>query len=476
MAEPKFELSPLQVEGADWLRGLDGRYLADPPGFGKTRQLLAAVGEVPTVVVCPAAIRDAEVWQGEARRIGWDAPMKVISYHQLAQAKKHFDPLQYAAIIFDESHWLKNRKVSWGLSAYQASRLIDIVKLSSGTPTPNDASELWGQLRLIRDIPAFWTWADGNTKEGARGWFHVSTKTDRGGNVLSNYVITGHLQVCVETGCKNGQTNTRGELIPITEEDCDHWARFRREEQMEWMFGRPESALDLPPLAGDDTPIHTPMKPEQRKLYNKLKKDFLAELPSEGISLEALSESQKFVQLWMLSFGVASIDPAQDPNGKHSGKLDAMGEFLADRKNPVLTGTYFKNSAQAVVGLAKRLGLSYRVFGAATTPKGRKEAIDAFQSGSIDLMIGSIPVIGEGLTLTAADSVYLPERMWTPDKNRQVVRRVLRRGQDKPVGVRHFVTPGTVDGAQWEALKDKAARIARVDVAAMLGGEYKPLA
>lgn len=471
----RFDLSPLQEQGTEWLRETGRRYLADPPGFGKTRQLLAAVGEVPTVVVAPAAIRDAEVWQTEAKTIGWDAPMKVISYHQLAQGSKALDPTQYQALIFDEAHWLKNRKVSWGTPGDKAARLIPTVLMGSGTPTPNDASELWGQLRMIRDLPAFWKWADGNTKENATGWFHISTKTDRGGNVLSQYVIAGHLQACVEAGCYNARRDQKtGELEPITDEDCEHWKRFRTEVQDGWMLGRPEESLDLPPMSGYDTPLWTPMKPTQAKLYRDLKKDLIAMLPEHGIELEAVSNTQQFVQCWMLSTGVGSIDPSQDPDGKHSGKGALIRELLDDRDSPTLLGTYFKNTAVAMTRMCKDIGKSFVLFGAASSPKQRKEAVQAFQSGAVDVMIGSIPVVGEGLTLTAADSVFLAERMWTPDKNFQVVRRARRRGQTREVSVRQPVTPKTIDQGQWEMLKIKKARIDKVDVVRLLEGEYVP--
>lgn len=469
-----YDLSPLQAEGVSWLQEREKRYLADPPGFGKTRQLLAAVGEVPTLVVCPAAIRDAGVWDTEAKAVDWRAPMKVISYHQLAQGKKHADPFDYDAVIFDEAHHLKNRNVSWGLPAQQLGRLIDTVYLGSGTPTPNDASELWGQHRVIRpDLPAFWPWADGNTKENAKGWFHISSHKDRAGRTLSEYVIAGHLQACVEAGCVNAQRDPKtGNLMPITEEDCEHWAEFRRLEQEPYMLGRPEELLDLPPMSGHDTPLWTPMKPEQKKLYKSLQKDFLAELDDGSVSIEALSDSQKFVQLWMLATGVGSVDPTQDPDDRHSGKLALAAEMLANRSTPTLLGTYFRNSAVAAGRVCERLKKRYAFFGANTPAAERRRVVESFQRGEIDVLIGSIAVVGEGLTLTAADGVMLLERMWTPDKNSQVIRRVRRRGQTKEVGVRQLVTPDTVDGGQWEALKVKRTRIARVDVAQLVAGRY----
>lgn len=401
--------------------------------------------------------------------------MTVISYHQLAKLTKE-DGAGYEAVLFDEAHHLKNRKVSWGLPAVRLGKTTPRVYMGSGTPTPNSAHELWGQLRVINpDLPAFWPWADGNTKDQAQGWFHVSSKVNRAGEVLSDYVIEGHLQKCLEAGCFNAERDPKsrfGELLPVTDRDCEHWAEFRRLEQEPWMLGRPEELLDLPAMHGADTPLWAPMKPAQKKLYNQLKKDFLAELPAEGIELESLSDSQKFIHLWMLSTGVSSIDPAQDPDDRHSGKLALAAEMLDDRRSPTLAATYFRDSARALGRVCERLGKSYAFFGGSTPPNERRLAVQRFQAGEIDVMIGSIAVVGEGLTLTAADGVMLLERMWTPDKNTQVIRRVRRRGQEKEVGVRQLVTPDAVDGAQWEALKVKSRRIARVDVTKMLNGHY----
>ena len=113
------ELSPAQAYGAAWLFDRPGSYLADPPGFGKTAQLLKACrDERFLTVVCPAAIRDARVWEREAEIVGFDAPMTVISYHQLA--KTPITP--GGALVFDESHRLKGRKVSWAANASLSSR------------------------------------------------------------------------------------------------------------------------------------------------------------------------------------------------------------------------------------------------------------------------------------------------------------------------------------------------------------------
>ena len=475
-------LSPLQVVGAEWLRERGRRLLADPPGFGKTRTVLAAVGEGKhLLVVCPAGIRDAQVWTDEAKRTGWGGRITTISYHQLAKwdkdAPKKAWELELDAVVFDESHWLKNRNVSWAHGAQRLGDVLDTVYESTGTPTPNVASELWGQLRVIKGktgIPAYWNWASGNA--GGSGWFHVTQKTDRAGRVLTDYAIDGHLEACVVAGdCPNAvpYLNSQGkwDLKPITKQDCEHWDAFRKANLEGWVMARDEELLDLPPMSGEDSPLWTPMLPTQKKAYAQLQKDFLAYY--DGQLIEAANDSQKFVQLWQMSTGIGVVDP--EANDKHSGKLKLIAEMLDDRRSQTLLACYFRNTGQILQNVCKRLGKSYVTFGANDTAKQRRDAVVRFQAGDADVLIGSIAVVGEGLTLTAADGVWLTERMWTPDKNTQVIRRVRRRGQDKPVGVRQFVTPDTVDHGQWGMLGLKLDRISQVDPVRLTYGEVVPV-
>lgn len=433
------ELSDKQAEGVTWLKGRRGGYLADPPGYGKTRQLLAAAADAPKVtVIAPAAIRDAEVWQAEAERIGFDVPLEVRSYHEMLGG---FAP-DPGALIFDEAHWLKNRKVKWGENSLLTAQRADRVYAASGTPIPNDnATELWGQLRMFRNLPAYWAWV--------RKWF-VVVPTE-----YTAYSVDGTLLGCAQAGCELGPDGKKRRAT----RDCAHWQEFYEAEYgPEVMLRRPEEDIDLPGMTGVGTPMPTPMKPMQAKVYRELKKEFLSELP-DGMTFESLSASQQFVQLWQCSTGLSSIDPTADD--KHSGKLALLEELLVSRTNPSVVGCYFGNTAAAVSRKLDQLGLRWALFGAKTSRTARRDAIRALQAGDIHVLLGSITVMSEGLTLTAADQTVLVERSWRPDTNTQFVKRVHRRGQTKETVARQLVTRKTIDDGQWATLGDKTRYIDR---------------
>ena len=448
-------LSPEQAVGVDWLIERLGSYLADPPGFGKTRQLLAACADARHVtVVCPAVIRDARVWEREAATIGFDLPMAVMSYHQLARTQ--VEP--GGALVFDEAHRLKSKDVSWAANAKSGAAKSARVHLASGTPTPNGyLPEIYAQMRLINpDVPAaYW-----NNKTGdafIERWFY------RGANEHTEYWVPGTLLACMrEAGCAKHLFEQVGKPCPCAccalGGDCVHRDAFWREVVGDYMLRRPEEMLDLPDLAGFDDPLLTPMTAVQRKAYNQLKRDLIAEIPDEGVSLEALTDSQAFVNLMQMTTGLSSVGLEPDASlDKHSSKAAMLEELLPDRSHPTVLGVYFRNSAAAMGRLCERLGLRYALFGAATPNKDK--VVEAFQRGDVDVLVASIMVAREGITLTAADQVALVERSWVPGDNEQMVRRVRRRGQTKSVTARQLLAPNSVDEGQWGALHDKTRSI-----------------
>ena len=74
--------------------------------------------------------------------------------------------------------------------------------------------------------------------------------------------------------------------------------------------------------------------------------------------------------------------------------------------------------------------------------------IDAFTDDSgVRVFLGQQQSAGEALNLQAASEVVLVEPAWTPDANRQAIKRVHRIGQKDPCRARMFGVEGTLDEA-----------------------------
>jgi SWI/SNF-related matrix-associated actin-dependent regulator 1 of chromatin subfamily A len=68
-----------------------------------------------------------------------------------------------------------------------------------------------------------------------------------------------------------------------------------------------------------------------------------------------------------------------------------------------------------------------------------------FQAGEIDVLVGTIGAMKEGITLTAASNMIFLERHWTPAVNEQCEDRCHRNGQKNAVTILIFEAEDTVD-------------------------------
>lgn len=440
-------LRPYQQRDLDFLLSQPRALIWDEAGLGKTRPLLVAAaqaGDGRTLVIAPGGVRDTEVWPLEAERVGSPAP-DVISYHQAAKLDVGAAAAKYDTVICDEHHRCKDRKVSWGPTIYQLSQRVERFYGATGTPMPNNAHELWPQLRMVRppsrEMTYYWPWV--------REWF------DPAPTRFDSYAMSGSLIGC---HCR--------EPDDLDSAPCEHWLAFHEANIAGYAVRhlRDEVMPDLPPLSGADDPLWCPMTPKQRRLYRQLVKDFLAMIPEDGIAWEALNDSHQFVGLCMLAAGLSVLDPAADPIDRESGKLGYLTEILASRGRPTLVTAWYGNSARAIARVCERLKLSHVILGGRQSRKSRLEAVQRFRSGTVDVLIGSISVIKEGIDglQYASDEVVLFERSFVPGDNEQTIRRIHRLGQERPVTARQLVTPKTVDAGQWLYTKAKARDISRV--------------
>src|SRR6185436_11035740 len=63
----------------------------------------------------------------------------------------------------------------------------------------------------------------------------------------------------------------------------------------------------------------------------------------------------------------------------------------------------------------------------------RRDIGKRFQAGDVDVLVGTIKAMGEGITLTAGYNQFWCSRDWTPDRNEQGEDRQDRIGQTRQV-------------------------------------------
>lgn len=427
-------LRPYQWDGVEFLCEGERVILADEPGLGKTAQLLTAA-EGRTLVVSPAMLED--VWADEARIWRPDLDLTWVSYSSLcdriADAKgrktvpvpkprpeyrEHWD-----TVILDESHYIKERKTRWTGAVQDLS--TDRVFMATGTALPNWAYEIYTSLCIMfpEDVKpkgwlgSYWRWAG--------EWFQVTANRH------------------------NAQARDIGDLQGgLTWDDFAEGNRLKGR----WLRRlRDEVLPDLPPMT--QQVIQLAMTPEQAKVYKLVKKELYARVEETGNEIISWSKSGVHTKLMKLCTGVEAEDEEYTSFGC---KISAVRELMVGRTHPTLLFTAYRSTCRKTAGALEADGFRVGQISGDYSVSDRKAAAKAFQKGELDVLVGTLGTISEGLTLTAADTCIFIERDPRPSKNEQALRRIHRMGQDRPCLSIDLVTLGTVDVEMVKWLREKS--------------------
>lgn len=439
-----------QRENVDWIKRVRRGLLADEPGLGKSRSALEGLeGADRVLIIAPSLIATTGVWHDEVEAWGFDeTKYHLATYHQLNVRKKtgrgsgstpvkvlkeewrgHWD-----AIILDEAHYIKNTDAKWTWAVKQLSRKCDSMVMLTGTPIPNWAHEAFSLLQMIKpeaayrgreELGSFWRWAE--------RWFDV----EMGLFSERDKSIVGLL------GC------TPKCLLRNADDPCVHYQRFAEANFGEnYMRHLQVDSLDLPPLSVVD--VSTPMDTETRHAYTQLRKHFAADFgPKEVL---AWSTGARHVMLDKVTTSPWLLHKEGEPSG---GKFERLRSDLSKRTEPTVVFAHYRDSVEAAARVAESLGLRAGFIHGGTADAKDAALVRDFKRGRIDVLVGSLETMSEGLTLTLADEAIMLERSYKPSRNIQATYRIHRMGQDKPCTIRRYLTPNSVDTGKEQLLNTK---------------------
>jgi SNF2 family DNA or RNA helicase len=423
-----------QRRGVEWMHhlcetGCHG-LLADEMGLGKTAQMIALLRSRPMarkrhVVVCPASV--VPVWREEIARFYPDAKVDTLksgndfktnkspciwlaSYTQLRKHRALLENTEFGYAILDEGQFIKNpdAKVTQACFALKAEHRL----VMTGTPLENRQLDLWSIFRYL--LPGLL---------GSRSGFEAALIQDREGTMK----------------------RLRQQVAPFI---------LRRTKN--------EVATELPPKVEMD--LLCPLTEVQRTEYARICSEGLARL-GEDIGLALREKSFGFLAL-LTRLRQVCCDPDLLPWLKSpladSGKLQLLVEklqevigsghkvvifsqfvTLLDRVRTALEGTYPDLPLYEITGMTVD----------------RQKPVKDFQSAQgAAAMLVSLKAAGTGITLHAADYVFLLDPWWNPAVEDQAIDRVHRIGQTNTVFVYRMVTAGTIE-ERIQALKGEKKQL-----------------
>lgn len=391
-------------------------------GTGKTIISLVALAKLKyprTLVVCPAVA--VTNWKHEASK--WGVPsdtLTVISYDKMRQPKVKEELLtkQFAILILDEAHYLKNPESKRTQAIYGAGGLATKIKrvwLLSGTFAPNNASEYYPHLRCLfgAKLP------EGiNTFSKFKDYFCVSVprKINRRyvDMIIGNKNVDKLRNILQEVSIKIDSKEVLPELPPLS------WATLALDANFPAQLTSKGEELSqlLKDLETGGTIPHTSSVMQMRRL--------VAESKIAPVSLFI----QDFLQNTKQKLVVFSL---------HLLPLQALYEKFK-HQSVLLTGS---------VPTEKRGGLVQR-----------------FQKDSgTRLFFGQLNAANTAITLTAASRVLFIDQSFIPGENLQAASRCHRIGQHHPVLAQVAMIPHSIDEKVSEILINKTRMLTELEYA-----------
>jgi len=464
----KAQLRDYQVAGFQWMCLLDemgwGGCLADDMGLGKTLQTLSFLQylvekypEETHLVVCPTSL--LYNWEGELGKFvpsldyyvhyGADreldeerfrkAHVIITSYGMVRNDVEHFSRYRFGYVILDESQAIKNpgSQARKAVAQLQARNRLAL----SGTPVQNNTFDLYAQMDFLN--PGMLGGAD---------FF----RTEFAGPIDRN-------------GDKEAAARLRKLIYPFI---------LRRTKE--------QVARDLPDKT--EMILWCQMGDEQRKIYDSHKDHYreslLERIAEEGMGkssiyiLEGLTKLRQICDSPALLKGAGGPDNAgswpnvsvkleelvrevventgDDGPGVLSGNMEpgpasandgpsAVGPVVR-HKHKCLVFSQFTSMLALIRDALDAVGISYLYLDGSVAAEDRRESVQRFQEeDGARVFLISLKAGGVGLTLTAADYVYLVDPWWNPAAEQQAIDRSHRIGQAKKVFAYRMICKDTVE-------------------------------
>ncbi|RYF82508.1 MAG: DEAD/DEAH box helicase, partial [Chitinophagaceae bacterium] len=326
----------------------------------------------------------------------------ITSYGTMRSDIAQLSALYFEVLVADESHNIKNPSAQSTRAIYQLQAASRVAL--SGTPVMNNTFDLYAQLEFL--LPGMF---------GSREFFkrEYADPIDRDRNE---------------------------EKIMLLQKLTAPFILRRTKEQV---------AKDLPEKT--ESILWCNMGTEQKDMYNHIKENIKSNLftniKNEGLGKNKLAVLQGIMKLKQVCNSPLLL-PAEEQETSYSVKTEMLLEELAgigDHK--VLIFSQFAKMLHLLAATFEKKGISFYQLDGSTAPKQRAKMVEEFQQpgNTTNVFLISLMAGNTGLTLTAADYVFLFDPWWNNAVQQQAIDRAHRIGQTKKVFAYKLICKDTIE-------------------------------
>ncbi|MDB5247480.1 MAG: helicase [Segetibacter sp.] len=426
-------LRPYQQKGFEWLTLLAeagaGGCLADDMGLGKTLQTICYLAYYihhnpasVNIIVCPSSLIfnwqqelqkftpgiSSVVYHGASRNAedvtNANSQVIITSYGTIRADAGTLLANNYGVAVIDESHNIKNPSA-------QITTVVNMIPAEvrialSGTPVVNNTFDLYAQLNFA--LPGMF---------GSREFFkrEYADAIDR---------------------------NHDEEKIKALQKLTAPFILRRTKEQV---------AKDLPDKT--EMILWCKMNGRQQDLYNNVKDqirgNIFLDIKNNGLGKSKLAVLQGMLKLRQICNSPLLLPPEEQEACTDSVKTEVLIGELKNilKEHKALVFSQFSSMLNLLAAECDNQGIGYYHFDGQTPPVKRIEMVNAFQEkdNTTNLFLISLKAGNTGLTLTAADYVFLFDPWWNTAVEQQAIDRTHRIGQTKNVFAYKIICKDTIE-------------------------------
>lgn len=422
---------PMPFQNTGILFGLLNKkvLIADEMGLGKTIQaigILIKSSSFPAIVVCPKSLKykwasECSFIEGKTFEVvdnktdfnNLDKDIYIVNYENV---KKYIDIIdskkEIKAIVFDESHYLKNAKTKRSKSCMQLTQNKNYIIELSGSPVLNRPQELINQIEVIDRLEEF-------------GGYQ---------NFVDKYCINEkEIRMQKYRNQKNYTDNT------IEEKELPNYEELAEKLRSSFYIRREKKEIlkDLPPKFRTIIPVEINNKSEYKCLLKDYKKE--SDLKIKKNLLEKLKQTAC------------------------KGKFDSIKERInshIENKEKVIVFAYHKKMQE---DLLKEFPNSLRIISEQDEYERNRNAERFQEEDDQYVIICSISVAYYGFDLYKASQVLFAEMDWVPLINIQSEDRAHRIGQKDSVNVWYMIAKDTIEEQIVKVNKEKMETIEKIN-------------
>lgn len=316
-------------------------------------------------------------------------------------------------IAFDESTRMKHTGTKRFMKYRRLNKQIPYRYVLTGTPAPNGIKDIFGQFFILDNGLRLGTVADN---------FKMQYYTH----------VKDYLWVQIPGAVKQVKRKVEDITIRLAAKDY----------------------MELPKLIYNTIPGQ--LSDHHQREYTKLETEFFIEL--ENTEIEAFTKASLSMKLRQYVQGrmYTGEEPDRRVIDVHSEKLDMLRDLMFNNKENEFTGTIIAYNFRFELKQLQKLFPKAPYIQGSMRAGEAQRAIDAWNTREAPVLLVNPASAAHGLNLqTGGHQIIWYSLTWDLEHYDQLIRRLYRQGQKKPVIIHHLIMRNTVDVAVLQALKSK---------------------